>query len=214
VIHPHRFGDNKRISGRCCKAGFTGLLGLCLLLVFTPAHAKNPDAIIGMWLSQQKNVGIEIYRLNGKYAGKIAWFKEPNYRLTDVRGMGGKIRIDRENPDPAKRNRPLLGMNLMWNFTFSGNQIWENGYIYDPLYGNTYCGKITFEPPDTLKVRGYMLFTLIGKVEILTRVHEWPQTADPAVKPVERSPSEPVVFPGKLENSKPTGHKPTNSKSS
>ena len=176
------------------------LIAFCLPVFIAPAHAKNPDVILGKWLSQQKNVGIEIYRHNGKYSGRIAWFKEPTYRLTDSKGMGGKTRIDRENPDTAKRNRPLLGINLIWDFVFSGNQLWENGFIYDPLYGNTYSGTISLEPPDTLKVRAYMLFTLFGKTEILNRVKEWPQSAESTVKAVKEGPFKPGASNGKPAN--------------
>jgi len=213
VKNPSLSRCKKRSSGRSFRVGFTCFLGLCLLAVSTSAYAKNPDAIMGRWLSQQKNIGIEIYRLNGKYAGKIAWFKEPNYRLTDAKGMGGKVRMDRENPDPAKRSRPLLGMDLLWGFTFSGNQIWENGYIYDPLYGNTYSGKITFEPPDTLKVKGYMLLSLISKTEILTRVYEWPLAVEPFLKSVEGPPNTPGTSPNKPAPVKPAGQKPVQGRS-
>lgn len=189
------------------------LFVLCLLAVSVPVHAKNPDTIMGRWLSQQKNVGIEIYRINGTYYGRISWFKEPNYRLTDVKGMGGKPRIDRENPDPAKRSRLLMGIDLMWGFTFSGNQIWENGFVYDPVYGNTYSGKITFEPPDTIKVKGYMLHEWFGRTEILTRAYDWPQTADPVLKSVEAPPpAPPALSPVRPEHQKPAGQKTVHGK--
>lgn len=140
------------------------------LLLASATHAQNPEAIVGKWWSQEKEAQIEIYVCEGKYCGKIARLKQPNYPADDPKGMGGKPRIDRENPDPSKRERPILGMNLLWGFTYSGGNRWEDGQIYDPREGKTYKGKMTLETPDHLKVRGFIGISLIGKTNEWTRV--------------------------------------------
>jgi uncharacterized protein (DUF2147 family) len=96
--------------------------------------------------------------------------KEPNYPADDPKGMAGKTKVDRENPDPAKKEQPILGMNLVWGFTHAGENVWEGGSIYNPREGKTYKCKMTLENPDTLKVRGFIGISLLGKTNIWTRV--------------------------------------------
>jgi uncharacterized protein (DUF2147 family) len=147
------------------------IFGLGFLLILAPwVHGQDPEAIGGKWWNQEKEAQIEIYPCAGKYCGKIVWLKEPNYPSNDVKGMGHKPKVDRENPDPSQRERPILGMNLVWGFTFSGGNLWEGGFIYDPRDGKTYKCKITLETPDHLKVRGYIGIPLIGKTNDWTRV--------------------------------------------
>jgi uncharacterized protein (DUF2147 family) len=140
------------------------------LLLSSRVYSQNPDAIVGVWLNQEKEAQIEIYPCDGKYCGRIMWLKEPNYLANDPKGMAGKPRVDRENPDPSKRERPILGMNLVWGFSFSGGNLWESGFIYDPREGKTYKCKMTLETPDHLKVRGFIGISLIGKTNDWTRV--------------------------------------------
>ena len=147
------------------------VFGLMAALLMTSAvHAQNPDAIVGKWWNQEKEAQIEIYACDGKYCGKIVWLIQPNYPAEDQKGMGGKPRVDRENPDPTKKGRSILGMDLLWGFTFSGGNLWEGGNIYDPREGKTYKCKMTLETPDQLKVRGFLGISLIGKTNEWTRV--------------------------------------------
>lgn len=147
------------------------ILGMAVaLLLASPVNSQNPDAIVGKWWNQEKEAQIEIYPCDGKYCGKIIELKEPNYAANDPKGMGGKPKVDRENPDPSKRERPVLGMNLVWGFSFSGGNLWERGFIYDPREGKTYKCKMTLEMPDHLKVRGFVGISLIGKTNDWTRV--------------------------------------------
>ena len=144
-------------------------IAAALLLAF-PVHSQNPDGIVGKWWNQEKDAQIEIYPCNGKYCGKIIWLQEPNYPVNDSKGMGGKPKVDRENPDPSQRERSILGMNLVWGFSFSGGNLWEGGFIYDPRDGKTYKCKMTLAMPDHLKVRGFIGISLIGKTNDWSRV--------------------------------------------
>ena len=139
-------------------------------LLSSVVHAQNQDAIVAKWLNQEKEAQIEIYPCEGKYCGKIIWLKEPDYLPNDPKGMGGKPKVDRENPDPSKKGRPMLGLTLVWGFTSAGENLWEGGFIYDPRDGKTYKCKMTLETPDHLKVRGFIGISLIGKTNHWTRV--------------------------------------------
>lgn len=151
------------------KKGIFLAASILFLLAFS-VHAQTPDAIAGKWWNQEKDAQIEIYPCEGKFCGKIVWLKEPNYPANDPKGMADKPKVDRENPDPAKKDRPILGMNLVWGFTNSGGNLWEGGSIYDPRDGKTYKCKLTLESPDNLKVRGFIGISLIGKTNNWTRV--------------------------------------------
>jgi uncharacterized protein (DUF2147 family) len=144
-------------------------LGILLILA-SVANTQTPDAIVGKWWNEEKDAQIEVYPCEGKFCGKIIWLKEPNYPDNDPKGMGGKPRVDRENPDSSKRERPTLGMNIVWGFVHSGEHLWEGGFIYNPRDGKTYKCKLTLENPDRLKVRGFVGVSLIGKTNIWTRV--------------------------------------------
>jgi uncharacterized protein (DUF2147 family) len=115
----------------------------------------NPDDIIGVWWTPENRSAIEIYKEGNKYFGKIVWEKEPNDK-------NGKPSKDINNPDPRLRDRLLHGMVIVHHLIFEGDE-WSEGKIYNPESGNDY--KITAEMPDknTLKIRGYIGISLIGK---------------------------------------------------
>ncbi len=147
---------------------FLGATILCAMIL--TAGAQTRDDVLGKWWNEEKDAQVEIYSCEGKYCGKIAMLKEPNYPANDPKGMAGKPKIDRENPEADKRERPLLGMNLVWGFTRAGENVWEGGFIYNPREGKTYKCKLTLENPDRLKVRGFIGISLIGKTNTWTRV--------------------------------------------
>jgi uncharacterized protein (DUF2147 family) len=146
-----------------------GLITL-IFLAASAAYAANPDAILGKWLNGKQTAHVEIYKADGKYYGKIVWLKEPVYPADDKQGMAGKTKVDRENPDAAKRNQPILGLVILRNFVFVKDGLWEDGMIYDPENGKDYKCKMTLESPDILNVRGYIGISLLGRTDTWTRV--------------------------------------------
>lgn len=135
-----------------------------------PLLAQNPDAILGKWLNGKGTGHIEIYKADGKYFGKIVWLKEPVYPADDRKGMAGRPKVDRENPDPARRTQPLLGLVVLRNFDYTSGDLWEHGLIYDPENGKDYRCKMRLTSPDVLNVRGFIGISLIGRTETWTRV--------------------------------------------
>jgi uncharacterized protein (DUF2147 family) len=150
--------------------GFALGLVVAFCLVTSSACAASPDAIVGKWWNQEKESQIEIYKAEGKYIGKIVYLKEPVYPTNDPEGMAGKTKVDRKNSDPIKRNVPLLGLMILWDFTNTGENLWENGFIYDPRNGSTYKCKMTLESPDVLNVKGFIGISLFGRTNAWTRV--------------------------------------------
>jgi uncharacterized protein (DUF2147 family) len=140
---------------------FTGLiLALCL-----NAQPK-PDDILGKWLNEDKDGHIEIYKDNGKYFGRIVWLKEPIDEVT------GKPKLDDENEDESLRSQPIMGLIILKDFVFDGDDEWEDGTIYDPKNGSTYSCYMNFGDSNTLKIRGYIGISWIGRNTYWTRVRE------------------------------------------
>lgn len=146
------------------------ILGVVLLLSCSgAAHAADPDDVMGVWLNQEKDGKIEIYRCGDVYCGRIVWLKEPNYPEDSKEGIPGSQKLDHHNPKQSMRSRPVLGLQIMEGFRFAGDNRWRDGRIYDPKTGKTYRGKITLSSPDQLDLRGYIGISLIGRTSTWTR---------------------------------------------
>jgi len=145
----------------------TFVLAFCLVAL--TAFGNEGDGIVGVWDDEDHRAKIEIFNCNGHYCGKIVSLKEPLYPADDQGGMGGKPVVDRENPDREKRNRPLQGLQIMKGFTYSGDNTWVSGTIYDPETGYTYRGKIALTSPNRLKLKGYLGVPFFGRSTVWTR---------------------------------------------
>ncbi len=127
------------------------------------AQEYKAGDILGIWFNEEKDAKVEIYQENGKYYGKVVWLEEPNEPDT------GLPKLDDENDDPVLQKRPIMGLLLMKDFVFDGDDEWEDGEIYDPKSGNTYSCYMKFDSEDVLKVRGYIGISLIGRTTYWTR---------------------------------------------
>jgi uncharacterized protein (DUF2147 family) len=134
------------------------------------AAAPAADAIVGTWLAPGKtsSAHVRIAREGDQYIGTIVWLQDTVYRTGDR--MAGQPVVDRENPDPARRTRSLMGIRLMDGFTFDGEG-WSGGHIYDPESGKTYKCKASLEPGGkSMRVRGYVGVSMFGRTSVWTRL--------------------------------------------
>jgi len=103
-----------------------GIVALCLvscLLFPLSVFAEGPDAIVGVWNTEENKSKIEIFKKGERYYGKIVALKEPLYPEDDKGGMAGKPKVDRKNPNPAFRSNPIIGLELMSGFKFAGGNL-------------------------------------------------------------------------------------------
>lgn len=107
----------------------------------------NESDILGVWVTESKDAKIKIYKSQSQYFGKVVWIRDP---LDE----NGKPVVDSHNPKDALQSRPILGLNIITNMTFS-NKEWSGGKIYDPKNGESYTCKLWFDGSN-LKVRGYV----------------------------------------------------------
>ncbi len=136
---------------------------MAALLFVVNAKAQNADAILGKWINPSGEGQIQIYKRGNLFFGKLAWIKEPNDEAT------GKPKLDVKNPDKSLQSRPILGLELLKNFKFDGDDVYEDGTIYDPKSGKTYSCKMTLTG-NKLKIRGFVGISLLGRSEVWTRV--------------------------------------------
>jgi uncharacterized protein (DUF2147 family) len=137
---------------------------LFALILSTSAMAQtsSADKVLGVWLNEEKDGKIEIYKTGDTYAGKILDGK--NLLEND----GNTLRKDARNPDKNLRNRALLHLVILTGFKYEDNE-WTGGKIYDPKSGKTYSSTIKLKN-DKLELRGYVGFSLLGRTTVWERV--------------------------------------------
>ena len=125
-----------------------------VLLASGTAFAADPS-VIGDWRVKEGYANIRIDNCGGKMWGIVAWEKE-----------AGK---DNENPDPAKKGRPILGMPILLAMAPTRPNLWE-GEIYNSNNGSKYSANISLIDANTLKLQGCVLGGLFCGGENWTRV--------------------------------------------
>jgi uncharacterized protein (DUF2147 family) len=65
----------------------------------------------------------------------------------------GRAPVDRHNPDPARRNRPLVGLQILFGMAPSAAGEWS-GQLYNDDDGRTYRGKIKELGPKAIRIEG------------------------------------------------------------
>ncbi|MFA0964636.1 DUF2147 domain-containing protein [Roseivirga sp. BDSF3-8] len=142
------------------------IFGVFALMIFSFSQVManvSADDVVGVWWNEEKEAKIEIYKCGDEYCGKIIWLKEPNRE-------DGSVKLDRENPEPKLRSRKVMGLQILKGFEYEGDGEYEDGEIYDPKKGKTYdCIMTLSDNGNTLDVRGYIGFSLIGRTTTWTR---------------------------------------------
>lgn len=142
------------------------LLGaLVAAAVASPAFADG-DPVFGVWLTQSKDGKVRIAPCAADPAetcGTVVWGRGPN-------GEDARKLTDIKNPDPTRRNQPIVGLQIISGFRPDGERGWRGGRIYEPQTGRTFKAKMASGGPDALKVAGCVLF--------FCRAETWTRTAE------------------------------------
>lgn len=138
------------------------LLTTGLILLTLGAVAQKQDAILGEWLTEGGKSRISIYKDQaGKFHGRIVWLRDP---LNEE----GIPKRDKNNPDPALRTRGIIGMAILRDFVYDDGE-WTDGKVYDPENGKEYSCIIRLDENKTLRVRGYVGVSWLGRTTVWTR---------------------------------------------
>jgi uncharacterized protein (DUF2147 family) len=142
----------------------TGLLGLLPYAV--PAQDMNTP--VGTWKTIDDATGkakslVDIFEVNGKLSGRVVQvFPSPGKPADPIC----------DQCTGALQNKKITGLIIMWGFQKDGDE-WDGGRIFDPEKGNDTIYKAKLTPVDggkTLKVRGYIGFSFIGRNQTWQRV--------------------------------------------
>ena len=132
-------------------------------LLFSLSTFAQSDAILGEWYTADKDAVVTIFTDGETISGKTTWMKEPN-------DSKGNPKLDKENPDEDLRSRKRMGLKIMQDFVYKGDNVWEDGKIYKPSNGKTYGGTATLVNKNTLELEGYLIsLPFIGKTSTWTR---------------------------------------------
>ena len=104
----------------------------------------------GTWLSGDGGTKVHISNCGGKLCGTVVWLQEP------IDSKTGKPKTDELNPDPAKRSRPMLGLQVVQGLAPSGENRWS-GKIYNADDGKTYSANMQVADESTAHVEGCVL---------------------------------------------------------
>ena len=121
-------------------------------------NSYQTSQIEGVWITQDDETGkkkseVLLYKNEGKLYGKIL-----NLLLDEDKG---KLCV---NCKGENKNLAIEGMVIVEGLELNG-KTWEEGTILDPKSGKTYSCYITFENNNTLKVRGYIGISLLGRTQ-------------------------------------------------
>jgi uncharacterized protein (DUF2147 family) len=123
--------------------------GAILLLAAAGAGVSAAPSPAGQWTVANGQANIRVIDCGGQYWGFVASERRP----------GG---TDRNNPNPALRRRPTLGMPILLGMARANQPATWSGQIYNAQDGRTYSGRISLTGPDTLHVEGCVLGLLCG----------------------------------------------------
>ena len=129
-----------------------------ILFSYVLTSSFQINEIEGIWITQDDETGkkkseVLLYKNEGKLYGKIL-----NLLLEEDKG---KLCV---NCKGENKNLPIQGMVIIKDLKII-DKSWEDGTILDPKSGKTYSCYVTFEDENTLKVRGYIGFSLLGRTQ-------------------------------------------------
>jgi uncharacterized protein (DUF2147 family) len=143
------------------------LAGVTITLFSAASAAADPS---GLWRGSDGGM-TRVAPCDGPaYCGFLASVVPPNDPDT------GRPWTDKYNPDPALRNRPLVGVQVLTAMQPNGAGKWS-GQLYHYGNGKTYSGNLIERDANTIRVEGCWL-GICGGYD-LTRVPDVPARSPP-----------------------------------
>src|SRR5579875_538416 len=155
VERPHRAASRPRRF-------HAPLLAAALFFLLAPQTAALAEGPQGEWLLDGRVV-VQIFDCSGELCGRVLWLKVPL-------DPEGRIKLDKNNPNPALRSRQICGLTILWNLQPAGPDRWEDGWIYNPDDGKLYRVDARLESSDKMTARIYLGMPLFGETKTLSRV--------------------------------------------
>jgi uncharacterized protein (DUF2147 family) len=139
------------------------ILAFNVLVQGATAGAGTADDITGEWQTGNGDAVVKVFEKNGMYYGKVISLSQPLDKH-------GQPKRDRKNTNPELRNRPQLGMLVLYGLKFNAKQnCWDKGKVYVPSLGKEANVIVTLETNDTLRIRGFLGNEKLGHTQLWTR---------------------------------------------
>jgi uncharacterized protein (DUF2147 family) len=122
------------------------VFGLAVMLFGAAGIAGAKADPRGLWLAQD-GAKVRVGSCGGTLCATIA---EAKSRIDPGTGQPS---TDKNNPDPALRRRPLVGLPVLWALQPIGPGKWS-GTLYNVENGNTYEGHLLDVGPRTIRIEG------------------------------------------------------------
>lgn len=148
-------GVRKVAGKRLAAAVVAAALGLAV----AAGSAQAADTPTGVWRMSNGKVTVRVARCGARLCGTVVALKKP---VDDK----GRPRRDKENPNPALRQRPVIGLTILSNMRADGEGSWS-GTIYNPDDGNTYSSYMQLLGPGTMKVDGCVAGVLCKSMKFI-----------------------------------------------
>ena len=126
------------------------LITLTTIIIFS--FVSFTQSVEGIWKQYNEETGeleseVKIYKKNGKIYGKIIKIH--------------KVTNGEDNPicelcPGERKNKPVVGMNIITGLSKDGDEWYADESILDPNDGELYDCKIWLENKNKLAVRGYL----------------------------------------------------------
>jgi len=133
------------------------------LMLMNGGDAFAVDAT-GLWLTEGGKARVRVSACGNALCGVVVGLKEP------IDPETGRPRTDKENVDPNKRSRPMIGVPIVLGMKPSGTPGKWVGRVYNAEDGKTYSGSIELIGATTLELQGCALGGLICKSKTWTRI--------------------------------------------
>lgn len=127
---------------------------LCAFTAF-PAQAQDAHKIHGIWQSQSGITRVKVTPCGTGLCAHVVWQKNPSK--------------DVHNPDAAKRERPIVGLQLVSNMKPVAENEWS-GSIYNYEDGKTYQGKVKATSANAIQIGGCVMGGMICQSKTWTKV--------------------------------------------
>ena len=124
------------------------------LLGITSVMAAPGQGIEATWLVEDGSTKIRFEPCGSDLCGRIVWLKNPNDPDT------GKPVLDKYNPEPKLRTRPLLGLIIFTGLKPAKANQWA-GSVYNASNGNDYDVTVKLTGSAAVEVEGCGLAGLI-----------------------------------------------------
>ncbi|SED51541.1 Uncharacterized conserved protein, DUF2147 family [Rhizobiales bacterium GAS188] len=131
------------------------IAGAALVGALVMSGAVRAQEIAGTYLSQSGETRVRMSPCGAAFCGVIVWVSKPG---NDV-----------NNPDEAKRSRPLVGIPMIYGMKSTGDGTYA-GKLYNYTNGKTYTGKLKVSGSE-LELSGCVLGGLLCQSQTWKKVN-------------------------------------------